>query len=165
MMDVYRQQFNFADVCRHADRYNTTAIKRLQSRFSDPSIDIRRITVDGKPFWSIIRWRHPKLVLGKNYQPNLGIQDLAMVVYRWADANGNPRELTDGDLHRMMYLPEDAASRSIAASQREQQEAEKTLAREADAYAREVAPHLTPKSYQTHWMVDENERRIAAGEA
>jgi hypothetical protein len=65
----------------------------------------------------------------------------------------------------MMYLPEDAASRSIAASQREQQEAEKTLAREADAYAREVAPHLTPKSYQTHWMVDENERRIAAGEA
>jgi len=167
-MNIYQKFYNLARQIKDSPRYDRHAIKRLQQRFCDYRIDIRRVTIDAKPFWALVRWEHPKKVIGKLANTD-GLFDLPVVKIpeRWKKPNGDPKNITIGDIDRLINMPYNAFDLALDSMQKEWQSNDREAKNLDETMKKEMNPYFSGnvRSYGTGWMVEENEKRIVEGAA
>lgn len=166
---IFQNFYNLANRVKACERAPAQYIHAARQKFIDPTIDIRRMTYNDKPYWTMIRWLHPKQVLGKlaDSSERFGLDHLPQIVMRFMRDDGMPRDITERDIQTLIRIPENAAEQMKKGVAKEHNDAMK-LAHDCEAnHIAEMLPRVEhrPTSYGTGWMVEENERRIKAGVA
>ena len=185
---IFQRYYTVAKRCETQEQAARWMVDYLRSRLNAPCLDIRRRKINGRLHWCVVRWSHPREVFGLFAKHGHGLTHLPVTILHFTacevcgsrpDSRDHcpnqkcsnylgdchaPRDFGITDLESLTKSPRDYVQKVNAAYGREQAAFKRMSENFGADFAAEINPHFKSRSFGTGWMVEENERRIAAGE-
>lgn len=159
---LFQNHYTRAKLCKLADRGPYRMVDYLRNRLSDNNLDIRRLKVNHKPHWCVVRWSHPVHVMGKIARGVTGLDRLPAVVFHAERDDGSPRDITYRDLEMLVLITKERTRKAAEEQERQWASEEREICKVEDDFKSEVLLSANPKSYMS--IASENARRIESGE-
>lgn len=146
--NAIRSHYVRARLLKEAAQASRRMIAYLRHKLNDDkALDIRQRKINGKRYWCIIRWVHPKLALGALAKGVYNLLELPVIVLKIATDDDEPRDVTYRDLDHVVRIEKDLWQRQVDAFVDEFKQNEKDTKTIGREYAHEVKAAYPPKSY------------------